>query len=118
MARFNVIVLFALVLSALLMVTSQHRARKLAVDLESALGQEQELQVQTRQLELKISEFAKASLIDRRVRKELNMISLTPERTLYLPPPDLSRPDPSVSGPSRQDRRDVAGARHGGGNRP
>ena len=91
MARFNVIVLCALLVSALLLVTSQHRARKLSAELESAMGQEQALQVQTRQLELRISEYAKASLIDQRVRKELNMISLTPERTLYLPPPDLSQ---------------------------
>ena len=107
MARFNVIVVVALMISALLLVTSQHRARKLSAELESAVGQEQELQVQTRQLELRISEFAKASLIDRRVRKELNMISLTPERTLYLPPPDLSQ-----LGASTQ-----AGARPAGGNR-
>ena len=107
MARFNVIVLCALVISALLLVTSQHRARKLSAELESAVGQEQELQVQTRQLELRISEFAKASLIDRRVRKELNMISLTPERTLYLPPPDLSQ----------LDRPDAVASRQAGGNR-
>ncbi len=93
MARFNVIVLCALVAAALLLVTSQHRARKLSVELESALGQEQALLVQTRQLELRISEYAKASLIDKRVRKELNMISLTPERTLYLPPPDITQQD-------------------------
>ena len=105
MARFNVIVLCALVLSALLLVTSQHRARKLSVDLESAMGQEQALQVQTRQLELRISEFAKASLIDRRVRKELNMISLTPERTLYLPPPDLSQQDSKDRAGSSAGRR-------------
>lgn len=107
MARFNVFVLCALVISSLLLVTSQHRARKLSAELESAVGQEQELQVQTRQLELRISEFAKASLIDRRVRKELNMISLTPERTLYLPPPDLSQ----------LDRSDALGSRQGRGNR-
>lgn len=109
MARFNVIVVCALVLSALLLVTSQNRARKLSMDLESAVGQEQALLVQTRQLELRISEYAKASLIDQRVRKELNMISLTPERTLYLPPPDLTQQDSkdrtAASTPRRQQEK-------------
>ena len=54
-----------------------------------------------------VKSVAKASLIDRRVRKELNMISLTPERTLYLPPPDLSQ----------LDRSDALGSRQGRGNR-
>jgi cell division protein FtsL len=88
MARLNILLTTALVLCALLLVTSQHRARRLNIELESAQGQEQELHVRTRQLELKISEYAKASLIDSRVRKELKMISLTPERTLYLKAPD------------------------------
>jgi cell division protein FtsL len=74
----------ALMASALLLVTSQYQARRLNMEFESAQGQEQELHVRTRQLELRISEYAKASLIDSRVRKELNMVSLTPERTLYL----------------------------------
>jgi len=88
MARYNVIVAIALVICALLLVTSQHRARLLSAELESAHGQEQELRVRTRQLELRISEYAKASVIDSRVRKELNMISLTPDRTLYLLAPE------------------------------
>lgn len=84
MARFNVLLTAALLASALLLVTSQYQARRLNMEFESAQGQEQELHVRTRQLELRISEYAKASLIDSRVRKELNMVSLTPERTLYL----------------------------------
>lgn len=86
MARFNALLMAMLVASALLLVTSQYQARRLNMELESAQGQEQELHVRTRQLELRISEYAKASLIDSRVRKELKMISLTPERTLYLLP--------------------------------
>lgn len=102
MARYNAIVLFALLFSALLLVTSQHRARGLSIELEAAQGQEQELHVQTRQLELRISEFAKASLINRRVREELDMISLTPERTLYLPPPDLSTQESAAPASARK----------------
>ncbi len=88
MARFNFVLAALLVACALLLVTSQHRALRLSTDLERAQGQERELHVRTRQLELGVSEFAKASLIDARVRRELKMITLTPERTLYLKDPD------------------------------
>ena len=79
LARINVGLAAALVIAALLLVTSQHRARRLAIDLERAQGQMRELDVRHSQLKL-----AKASLVDRRVRTELHMIPLSPERTLYL----------------------------------
>ncbi len=106
MARINVLLMAALVVSALLLVTSQYQARRLNVEFESAQGQEQELHVRTRQLELRISEYAKASLIDSRVRKELNMVSLTPERTLYLlangQPGNRSDAPPAATPPTRR----------------
>jgi cell division protein FtsL len=83
-ARFNVLLAAALVLAALLLVTSQYRARRLSIELERAQGQMRELDVRYSQLQLEISKLAKASLIDRRVRTELQMITLSPERTLYL----------------------------------
>jgi hypothetical protein len=39
-------------------------------------------------LQLEISKLAMASVIDNRVRKELKMIPLSPERTLYLKEPN------------------------------
>ena len=84
LARINVGLAAALVIAALLLVTSQHRARRLAIDLERAQGEMRELDVRHSQLQLEISKLAKASLVDRRVRTELHMIPLSPERTLYL----------------------------------
>ena len=88
LARFNVVMAAALTVSALLLVTSQHRARKLSTELERAQGQMRELDVRYSQLQLEISKLAKMSLIDTRVRKELKMIPLSPERTLYLKEPN------------------------------
>jgi cell division protein FtsL len=87
-ARFNVVMAASLMVAALLLVTSQHRARKLSTALERAQGQMRELDVRYSQLQLGISRLAKASLIDGRVRKELKMIPLSPERTLYLKEPN------------------------------
>ena len=87
-ARFNVLLAALLTIAALLLVTSQYRARKLSTELERAQGQMRELDVRYSQLQLEISKLTKASLIDSRVRKELKMISLSPERTLYLKEPN------------------------------
>jgi len=87
-ARLNVLLAAVLVVAGLLLVSSQHRARKLSTELERAQGQMRELDVRYSQLQLEVSRLAKASLIDGRVRKELNMISLSPERTLYLKEPN------------------------------
>jgi cell division protein FtsL len=87
-ARLNVLLAALLTIAALLLVTSQHRARKLSTELERAQGQMRELDVRYSQLQLEISKLAKASLVDSRVRNELKMISLSPERTLYLKEPN------------------------------
>jgi cell division protein FtsL len=87
-ARLNVVMAALLMVAGLLLVTSQHRARQLSVGLERAQGQTRELDVRYSQLQLEISGLAKASLIDSRVRKELQMIPLSPERTLYLKEPN------------------------------
>jgi cell division protein FtsL len=87
-ARLNVVLAASLMIAALLLVTSQYRARKLSTELERAQGQMRELDVRYSQLQLEISKLAKASLVDSRVRKELKMISLSPERTLYLKEPN------------------------------
>jgi len=88
LARLNVLMAALLVVAALLLVTSQHRARKLSIELEQAQGQMRELDVRYSQLQMEISKLAKTSLIDSRVRKELKMIPLSPERTLYLKEPN------------------------------
>ncbi len=88
LARLNVVLVALLMVAALLLVTSQHRARKLSTELERAQGQMRELDVRYSQLQMEISKLAKPSLIDRRVRTELQMIPLSPERTLYLKEPN------------------------------
>jgi len=88
LARLNVLMSLLLLVAALLLVTSQHRARKLSTELERAQGQMRELDVRYSQLQMEISKLVKTSLIDSRVRKELSMIPLSPERTLYLKEPN------------------------------
>ena len=84
MIRLNVLLAGVLVVCALGLVTSQHRARKLFVDVERVHGQTRQLEVQWDQLQLEQSALATSSLIDAKARKGLSMQPAPPQRTLYL----------------------------------
>jgi len=82
--RLNVLLAALLVVCALGLVTSQHRARKLFIDVERAHGQTHQLEGQWDQLQLEQSALATSSLIDAKARKGLSMQPAPPQRTLYL----------------------------------
>ena len=84
LARFNLMLAFLLVICALGLVTSQHRARKLFIDLERAQTHAVEHEVRWNQLQVEQTELAKASLIDERARRELGMQAVPADRTLHL----------------------------------
>jgi cell division protein FtsL len=83
-SRFNALLAFLLVVCALGLVTSQHRARKLFIDLEHAQNQARQLDVRWNRLRLEQTRLATASLIDSKARAGLAMQPVTPQRTLYL----------------------------------
>jgi len=86
MAKLNALLLSMLLLCALLLVTSQHQARKLFIDLERAQAQARRSEVEWKQLQLQQTQLAKHSLIDAVARRELKMQPVTPDRTLYMSP--------------------------------
>ncbi len=84
MARANFVLLLALIVCALLLVSSQQRARKLFVDLERAQQQQRQLEVQWNQLQLEQGLLTQHDLVDRTARKTLGMQNVTPAQTHYL----------------------------------
>ena len=84
MTRANILMASLLVACALGLVTSQHRARKLFVDVERAQAQAAQLEIGWNQLQVEQTALAKASLIDAKARRELSMQSVSPDRTLHL----------------------------------
>lgn len=93
MIRLNAALLAALFVCALLLVTSEHRARKMFIDLQRAQSQARTLEVEWNRLVLEQTQLAKHSLIDPVARRELNMQPITPDRTLYLAqPPQKATP--------------------------
>jgi len=84
LTRLNVMLAALLVLCALGLVTSQHHARKLFIDLERAQAHAAAHEVRWNQLQVEQTELAKAALIDARARRELGMQAVQGERTLHL----------------------------------
>jgi len=84
MTRLTLLLAALLVACALGLVTSQHRARKLFVDVEQAQSQMRQLEVRWDQLQIDQTALATASLIDAKARRGLSMQPASPQRTLHL----------------------------------
>ena len=80
MARLNLILLAALVVCALSVVTSQHRARKLYIELQKEQETARKLEVEFGQLQLEQSTWAMHSRIEKVALTELRMQTPPPSR--------------------------------------
>ena len=87
MIKLNAGLVAMLLVCALLLVTSQHRARKVFIDLERAQSLARKQEVEWNRLQLEQTRLAKHSLIDSVARRELKLQPVSPDRTLYLNPP-------------------------------
>ncbi|MFM1989152.1 MAG: cell division protein FtsL [Pseudomonadota bacterium] len=87
MSKVNAVLIAVLMTCALLLVTSQHRARKAFIELERAQAMARKHEVEWNQLQLEQTQLAKHSRIDAVARRELKMQPVTPERTLYVNAP-------------------------------
>jgi cell division protein FtsL len=97
MAKFNVVLLAVLLACSLLLVTSQHRARKGFIELERAQAAARRHEVEWNQLRLEQTRLAKHSLIDAVARRDLKMQPVTPDRTLFLSAPESVARTPGKS---------------------
>ncbi|CAM3738520.1 cell division protein FtsL [Polynucleobacter antarcticus] len=84
MNRATLTLLALLLICALSLVTAQQRARKLFVSLDRAQIQERKLNQDWLRLEYEQRNLSKSARIRDVARNQLQMIPITPERTLYL----------------------------------
>jgi len=84
--KLNAVLVGLLLVCALLLVTSQHRARKAFIDLERAQSIARKQEVEWNRLQLEQTRLAKHSLIDSVARRDLKLQPVSPDRTLYLNP--------------------------------
>lgn len=82
--RLPFVLAFLLGISALLLVNSQYRARKLFIALEFAQMQTRQLEVEWSQLQLKQSTLSKHARVEEKAVNELNMMRITPANTQFL----------------------------------
>ena len=90
MVRLNMILLLAVVICALGVVTSQHKARKLFQDLEVEQDRAKQLDVEFGQLQLELSTWATPPRIEKIARDKLKM--RTPEAARVISATSASAP--------------------------
>ncbi len=86
MARLNLILLGILVVCALSVVTSQHKARKLYVELQNVQELEKQLEVEWGQLQLEQSTWAMHARIEKIASSRLMMRVPPPSRVQVVTP--------------------------------
>ena len=84
MARLNLLLLVLLTVCALGLVTSQHKARKLFVELEREQARTKALDVEWGQLELETRTWALTSRIDKLAHDRLEMRAPDPRQVHIL----------------------------------
>ncbi len=87
MGRLNLFVSVILMMSAISLVTARYQARQLFVELDRSRAQARELDIVWRQLQLDRAEMARNAHVDRLAREELKMVSIVPDRTIYINQP-------------------------------
>lgn len=95
MGRLCFFVATVLMLSAISLVTARYQARQLYVELDRSRTSARDLDITWRQLQLDRAEHARNAYVDRVARESLKMISIVPEKTIYMNQPGAS----SVSAP-------------------
>jgi len=93
MIRLNAVLAVILIVCALALVTSQHKARKLFVELQKQQDQARQLEVEYGQLQLEQSTWAMHSRVEKIAANNLQM-RVPPATRVHLvpPPPALSKP--------------------------
>ena len=84
MGRVNLIVAALLMLSAISLVTSRYQSRQLFVELGRDQAHARDLETNWRRLQLERAELARNARVDAIARDGLKMISIVPDRTLYM----------------------------------
>ena len=82
--RANLLLLLAVVVCALSVVTSQHKARKLFTELQKEKGLAQQMDVEWGQLQLEQSTWAMPARVEQIAGRRLHMQMPTPGQTRYV----------------------------------
>ena len=100
--RLNLVLLAVLIVCALALVTSQHRARKLYVELQQELELEKKYEVEWSQLQLEQGAWSIHARIEKVATQQLRMRAPSAPRTQVVPPAQpVSTTTPATTGNAR-----------------
>ena len=86
MVRINIFLLLAILVCSLIVVTSQHKARKLFQALEAEQERARQLEVEFGQLQLELSTWATSPRIEKIAREKLKMRAPEMEKIIMASP--------------------------------
>lgn len=98
MTRLNLILFFALIFSALGLINSQHKARKLYIELEQLSQLEKQYVQEYGQWQLEQSTWAMHSRIEQIASEQLQMQVPDPKRIQIVSMDGAAKNDPSTGG--------------------
>lgn len=100
MVRLSLLLAVVLMVSALSLVTARFQSRQLYIQLDRQDDVSRQLDTDWRRLQLERAELTRHTRIDHVARNELDMISGSPDRTLYIQgAPRTSQATPSGAQP-------------------
>ncbi len=84
MTRLNLILLLALIGCALSVVTSQHKTRKLFMELQTTQDGERKLDQEWRELQIESQTHGRGKLIEQKASRELGMVQPDPKKSVIV----------------------------------
>src|SRR5688572_33013235 len=84
MIRLNLVLLIAVLVSALYLVRTQYESRRLFTEVDKAMGESRKLQIEHERLQVEKRGQATPSRVERLAKEQLQMRTATPAITQYV----------------------------------
>jgi cell division protein FtsL len=94
--RLNFLLVVAAMACALLLITSQYKARKLVNELELEQEKTKQLEIEWGQLQLEQSTWAVPGRVEKLARERLHMVNPDPRRSVVVPIQPVTHSGPAV----------------------
>jgi len=98
MTRLNVVLLLAVIASALYLVRTQYESRRLYAELDRARSEARRLETEHERLQVEKRAQATPARVERVAREQLQMRGATPAITQYVTPGATKAPPPARGG--------------------
>jgi cell division protein FtsL len=96
MSRLNFLLVAAVLACALLLITSQYKARRLVNELELEQEKTKQLDIEWGQLQLEQSTWAVPARVEKLARERLHMLNPDPRRSVLVPIDPLAHGVPAT----------------------